>query len=53
MCVVGQVFGSRRYTAYCKGAPEKIIAHCLKESSNLKKKLETIYCLMYYSLLNF
>lgn len=39
MCVIGQVFGSRRYTAYCKGAPEKIIEHCLKESSNLEKKI--------------
>lgn len=38
MCVIGQVFGSRRYTAYCKGAPEKIIGHCLKESSNSKEK---------------
>jgi len=37
MCVIGQVFGTRRYTAYCKGAPEKIIQSCLKETSNLKR----------------
>ncbi|XP_025196662.1 probable cation-transporting ATPase 13A3 isoform X1 [Melanaphis sacchari] len=32
MCVIGQVFGTRGYTAYCKGAPEKIIQSCLKET---------------------
>ncbi|KAE9523697.1 hypothetical protein AGLY_015915 [Aphis glycines] len=32
MCVIGQVFGTRGYTAYCKGAPEKIIQNCLKET---------------------
>lgn len=36
MCVIGQVFGTRGYTAYCKGAPEKIIQNCLKETGNLK-----------------
>lgn len=36
MCVIGQVFGSRRYTVYCKGAPEKIIQNCKAETSNIK-----------------
>ncbi|XP_050438622.1 polyamine-transporting ATPase 13A3-like isoform X2 [Adelges cooleyi] len=32
MCVIGQVLGSRGYTVYCKGAPEKIIHSCLLDT---------------------
>ncbi|VVC28869.1 P-type ATPase, transmembrane domain,P-type ATPase, phosphorylation site,P-type ATPase, cytoplasmic [Cinara cedri] len=32
MCVIGQIFGSRNYTVYCKGAPEKVIQSCVGES---------------------
>lgn len=43
MCVIGQVLGSRLYTVYCKGAPEKIIQNCLKETSNVKKLIRNVF----------
>lgn len=48
MCVVGQVFGSRRYTAYCKGAPEKVIDNCLKETSK-REKLSMIFTVLLFT----
>lgn len=44
MCVIGQVFGSRHYTVYCKGAPEKIIQNCKAETSNIEFK----NCLIFF-----
>lgn len=51
MCVIGQILGSRLYTAYCKGAPEKIIQSCLKETSNCKNQYVT--CLIQHYITRF
>ncbi|XP_050530519.1 polyamine-transporting ATPase 13A3-like isoform X2 [Daktulosphaira vitifoliae] len=49
MCVIGKVFGSRNYTVYCKGAPEKIIQSCLSHTipSNTFSVLEKFGSLGY------